>query len=353
MTRRRRAASALGSAPAGEVLESAFAGLVPRRLGGLVAVTVDQTGPHLWSAASWLTLPGSAGDAAAPVFQIGSVTKVFTALLLARAVASGDVEMDDPIDIGLAAGLRVSVRPMTFRHLVTHRAGLPKVPRGMRGWVDRADPYRTADDVGLRAAAAAAGDHVRHGRDAPIRYSNFGFALLGLPSPSPCEPPGEQALAERGPGAGRADLVRRAAGRATGRRPGPARRARSAMGPCGIRPGGRAVVSTGDLATWLALLTDAVRPDAGPAEPTDGRSQVVEAIRTTLVPRARSPLSHVGMAWQLFERDGVAWHNGGVLGAASFVGVDMPHARAIGVFAIGNPRPDLDRAAIRALTSRR
>ncbi len=58
------------------------------------------------------------------------------------------------------------------------------------------------------------------------------------------------------------------------------------------------------------------------------------------------------MAWHFFDRGNVAWHNGGVLGAASFVGLDMPNARAIGAFAMGNPNPALDRAAMRALTGR-
>ncbi len=128
---------ALGTAPAAAVLESTLGPLVPRRLGGLVAVAVDGAGSHLWSTGRWSTLPSSPDDApdSPPAFQIGSITKVFTAVLLARAVADGEVALDDPV-----SGLLVGGRPVTLRDLVTHRSGLPRLPRGARRAADPEDP---------------------------------------------------------------------------------------------------------------------------------------------------------------------------------------------------------------------
>jgi hypothetical protein len=82
----------------------------------------------------------------------------------------------------------------------------------------------------------------------------------------------------------------------------------------------------------------------------DLRAAVGAAIRMTMTPLAGNWRTRVGMAWHFFERDGVAWHNGGVLGAGSFIGVDYRNARAVGVLALGNHRGSLDRAAMRGLT---
>ncbi|MBI1759612.1 MAG: beta-lactamase family protein [Actinobacteria bacterium] len=371
-TRRRRRhahpVATLGSAPADEVLEAAFGPLVPRPFGGILAVAVDETGPHTWTAGTWTTLPpltnGAPGGASpcvtgvpadgGPVFQIGSITKVFTATLLAQAVATGEVELDGPVEDVLAVPLRVGGRPVTLRDLVSHRSGLPRVPHGMRRHVDRKDPYRTMDTARLLRAVAEHRDRVRAGRDAAPRYSNFGFAVLGLALARSLGTSWEQALTERvllpagltataaptAMAAPRAVLVGR------GGRPVPP------WDLAAFAPAGGLWMSGPDLAAWLGLLTEAVRP--GPADgPAAGpRDAVLAATRMTLVPQVRTWRAQIGMAWHFFERDGVAWHNGGVLGASSFVGVDQRNARAVGVFALGNPRAALDRAAMRGLTGR-
>lgn len=360
--RRDRSTAALGSVPAGVVLESTLGGLVPRRFPGILAVAVDEAGPQLWSAGSWGTMaPVSAGDWSAsggegvsgqePVFQIGSVTKVFTAVLLAQMVACGDVELDAPVEAVLGTALRVGGRPVTFRHLVMHRSGLPKVPRGMRREVDTKDPYRTVDERRLLELVAAAGDRVSAGREAPIAYSNFGFAVLGLALGRCLDTTWEQALMLR--------VLEPVGLSTTGVRTGEPRavlldrhrRPVHPWQPAAFAPAGGLWMSARDLATWLLLLTEAVRRGAVPASAA-GRDHVLEAVRRTLMPQAKSLSAHVGMAWHLIERDGVAWHNGGVLGAASFVGLDMRNGRAIGAFAVGNPRNALDRAVMRALTGR-
>jgi hypothetical protein len=58
------------------------------------------------------------------------------------------------------------------------------------------------------------------------------------------------------------------------------------------------------------------------------------------------------MAWHLFDRGRVAWHDGGVPDACSFAGLDLQHARAIGLLALGDPTNALDTAAMVALTGR-
>ena len=113
------------------------------------------------------------------LFEIGSVTKAFTGLLLADMVRRGEVALDDPVQRLLPADVRLAEpdgRPITLEALATHTSGLPHdadnyAPR------DRANPFadytvaRFYDFLRRwRPSAGAAGVH---------RYSNVGAGLLG------------------------------------------------------------------------------------------------------------------------------------------------------------------------------
>jgi CubicO group peptidase (beta-lactamase class C family) len=68
------------------------------------------------------TRPGSDDT----VFQIGSITKVFTTLALADAVARGELTLDTSLAAVLPdAVIPRSGVPVTLRHLATHTSGLP------------------------------------------------------------------------------------------------------------------------------------------------------------------------------------------------------------------------------------
>jgi serine-type D-Ala-D-Ala carboxypeptidase/endopeptidase len=77
----------------------------------------------------------SANDARPPdgdtVFEIGSLTKVFTALLLADMVETGQVALADPVAKYLPADIKFAERngrSITFVDLATHTSGLPFMP---------------------------------------------------------------------------------------------------------------------------------------------------------------------------------------------------------------------------------
>ena len=66
------------------------------------------------------------------VFEIGSVTKVFTSLLLADMVQRGEVALTDPIANYLPSEVKVperSGRQITLEDLSTHTSGLRACPR--------------------------------------------------------------------------------------------------------------------------------------------------------------------------------------------------------------------------------
>jgi len=64
------------------------------------------------------------------VYEIASITKTYVGLLLAKAVIDKKVNLDEDISVYLTDGnyqnLQYSNKPITLRHLITHRSGLPK-----------------------------------------------------------------------------------------------------------------------------------------------------------------------------------------------------------------------------------
>jgi serine-type D-Ala-D-Ala carboxypeptidase/endopeptidase len=136
---------------------------------------------------SWIVGSGTAGPGrpspprADTIFEIGSVTKVFTATLLAALVEDGTVTLGDPVQGHLPAGVELPVRggPITLADLATHTAGLPRLPHGfiLRSVRHRRNPYAwfTTDDLytGLRSM------RLRREPGGRPRYSNLGYGLLG------------------------------------------------------------------------------------------------------------------------------------------------------------------------------
>ncbi|OEJ26502.1 penicillin-binding protein [Streptomyces agglomeratus] len=132
----------------------------------------------------------SGGNALAPPtprhalrYELGSVSKTFTVLLLAALARSGVLNLDDPLAAHLPGGLPLrhpASRRITLRHLATHTAGLPRIPGDLiPGALLRpyTDAYATYDTERLLRTFARTRPHHRPGTR--WNYSNFGVALLG------------------------------------------------------------------------------------------------------------------------------------------------------------------------------
>ncbi len=100
-------------------------------------------------------------------FEIGSVTKGFTALLLAEMVLKGDVALDDPARRYLpSVPLPMNGRAITLEDLATHTSGLPFMPDPLPA--TKTDIYRFLAGYKPKQAPGANWD-----------YSNLGYWLLG------------------------------------------------------------------------------------------------------------------------------------------------------------------------------
>lgn len=115
------------------------------------------------------------GDA---VFEIGSITKVFTALLLADMAQRGEVALDQPVAALLPAGtvLPERERPITLVDLATYSSGLPRQPGNLAPPSER-NPY--AEYSAARLYAFLASHALRFPPGTHYEYANLGFALLG------------------------------------------------------------------------------------------------------------------------------------------------------------------------------
>lgn len=111
------------------------------------------------------------------VFQIGSVTKVFTTLLLADMAQRGEVRLDDPAMRYLPPDVRMprKDRDITLADLATHMSGLPAMPNGYD--LTAPDPYAAFSDADLAAFLNAYEPDRAPGQ--AYAYSNLGVALLG------------------------------------------------------------------------------------------------------------------------------------------------------------------------------
>jgi CubicO group peptidase (beta-lactamase class C family) len=113
------------------------------------------------------------------VFEIGSNTKLFTSLLLARLMDLGQVSLDDPIRDYLPSRIRVPERngkQISFVHLATHSSGLPPMPDNF-DFENVTDAYSNYDVEDLYRSLDKTTLHWDIGKS--YVYSNLGYCLLG------------------------------------------------------------------------------------------------------------------------------------------------------------------------------
>jgi CubicO group peptidase (beta-lactamase class C family) len=111
-------------------------------------------------------------------FEIGSISKAFTGVLLSEMAERKELSLDDTVQQHLPAGVtmpRFEGLEVTLRDLVTHTSGLPALPPGMRP-LSQLNPYVDVDEKvivgGLSHLALTHPPGEQHA------YSNWAFMLL-------------------------------------------------------------------------------------------------------------------------------------------------------------------------------
>jgi D-alanyl-D-alanine-carboxypeptidase/D-alanyl-D-alanine-endopeptidase len=129
---------------------------------------------------------GDAGAGAAPlgpdsVFEIGSITKVFTASVLSYMNATGQLSLGDPVQNYAPQGLvipRKDGQPITLANLAEQNSGLPALPTNFFVSTDTGGAFGSYSTADL--AEFLAGYSLPRAPGASFEYSNLGVGLLGL-----------------------------------------------------------------------------------------------------------------------------------------------------------------------------
>ncbi len=113
------------------------------------------------------------------IYEIGSISKTFTAILLADMVIKGQVHLDDPISKFLPKSVKSPIRngkEITLLDLTTQRSGLPRMPDNF----NPKDPDNPYVDYTVEQLYAFLSNYTLT-RDIGSRYeySNYGVGLLG------------------------------------------------------------------------------------------------------------------------------------------------------------------------------
>jgi CubicO group peptidase (beta-lactamase class C family) len=284
---------------------------------GIVVGVIDSTGRRIISYGKF-----DSGDSRAvdgnTVFEIGSVTKVFTSLLLADMVQRGEVALTDPVAKYLPAGVKMperNGRQITLQDLATHTSGLPRLPSNLSP-KDSANPY--ADYSVAQLYQFLSGYQLTRDIGSQYEYSNLGGALLGhvltrragmdyekLVRSRICDPLG---MRSTGITLSEDMKTRFAVGH-------DATMQRVAYWDLPTLAGAGALRSTvNDMLTFVAANLDYVKSPLAPA-----MAAMLAVHRPT-----GAPGLEIGLGWHILTRNGheIVWHNGGTGGFRSFIGFE-------------------------------
>ena len=247
------------------------------------------------------------------IFEIGSITKVFTAITLQTLVAEGLLKLDDPVDKYLPNGSKLPERDgraITLLDLATHSSGLQRLPGNLKISQNPYANYRVTDLCEFLKSAK-----LRRKPGEDYEYSNLGFGLLGHVLELRAGKPYAAVVREK--------LLLPLGMTNTVVTLSTVHRARLAHGhdhkgaPTGnwdfdaLAGAGAFRSSAADM---MRFLSANLRPDTTPL----GNS-LTAAQKTHF----RGKTARIGLGWhQLNTKDGlkVIWHNGGTGGYVSFLG---------------------------------
>ena len=264
------------------------------------------------------------------IFEIGSITKVFTSLLLSDMVQHGEVALTDPVSKYLPAGVKMperNGRQITLLDLATHTSGLPRLPTNLKP-KDPANPY--AEYTVAQLYEFLSSYQLTRDIGSQYEYSNLGGGLLG------------HVLSLRAGMDYAALIINRVTGplgmKDTSISLSPEMGARMATGhdnnlnavdnwDMPTLAGAGALRSTAnDLLTFLAAALGYTKTPLAPA---------MAAMLTVRRPSG-TPGMEAALGWQVLTRDGqeLYAHDGGTGGYRSFIGYD-PKNR-VGVVVLAN-----------------
>lgn len=269
------------------------------------------------------------------VFEIGSVTKVFTGLLLADMVQHRLVELEDPVGKFLPESVTVPQsdgRAITLLDLATHSSGLPRLPDNFAASAS-GNPKNPYAEYSVDHLYAFLSKHTLSRRPGTrYLYSNLGMGLLGHALARRADTSYQKLVVERiclplGMKDTRIGLPE-----ALRRRLAPGHDAAGNPVPNWDIP---TLAGAGALRSTVHDLLLFLSANLGLR-----RCPLADAIRSSHRPRraAGNPNGKIALGWQIKVKEAVYWHNGGTGGYHSLVAFQKQ--RKIGVVVLGNSAAD-------------
>ena len=154
---------------------------VAKRTNAALVIGVLQRGTNSVTGFGQVSATNRALPDGETIFEIGSATKVFTAIVLAQMVNEGLVKLDDPISRFLpkeATAPQKDGREICLVHLATHSAGLPRLPDDLLSTAkDQLNPYVDYQPANLYQSLSSL--ELKSAPGQKMFYSNMGYGLLG------------------------------------------------------------------------------------------------------------------------------------------------------------------------------
>jgi D-alanyl-D-alanine-carboxypeptidase/D-alanyl-D-alanine-endopeptidase len=337
--------ASLGAADLAEIRALIANRVESGRAVGIVVGIIDEKGRQTVGSGR-LSINGPQAPDGDTVFEIGSVTKVFTSLILADMIEKGEVKPDDPVAKFLPNTVNVpgrNGRQITLLDLSMQVSGLPRLPSNLKP-ANPANPYVDYDAPKLYDFLS----HYTLIRDPgeKYEYSNLAVGLLG------------HALALKA-GVSYEALVRQRILAPLGMNStaitlGDAEKKRLAPGyDASLRPASNwdfaALAGCGAL---RSTANDLLKFLAANLELTDTPLKAAMHRMRSVRRQTGMPDVEIGMAWHIYTKFGadIYWHNGGTAGYRSFVGFDP--AKKQGVVVLCNTFVDNDDLGRHILESR-
>lgn len=249
------------------------------------------------------------------VYEIGSITKVFTAILLADMVARNEVAYDDSIEKYLPEGVKTPTRggkSITLVDLSVQTSGLPRMPDNFRP----ENPLNPFADYTVESLYEYLGSvELRQDIGVAYGYSNTGVGLLGHVLERAGKKPYEELVDER---------ISKVLGMSDTRITlSDGMRKRLAKGHAGTREVPNWDIPTlagaGALRSTARDMIVFLKANMGLTE-----TALLPVLQETHRSRAQAGSSrmHIGLGWHLRKgkKGETVWHNGGTGGYRTFAG---------------------------------
>lgn len=262
------------------------------------------------------------------LYEIGSVTKVFTSLLLADAVQRGEAALDEPVEAlfdGLLEVPERGGRAITLQHLSTHTSGLPYNPPFVDA--DPLNPFASFSDEDLVEFLATY--QLPRNPGQLWEYSNLGVGLLGNALAARLGTTYEAALHER--------VIDPLDLSETVITPTPEQRDRFAQGYFGFVPRDRIELPSLEAAgILLSSVSDMLTFLENQMAIVD--SPLADAVSATQEIRFNAPNVDMALGWFTVQigANTIYMHDGATIGQTAFVGFNP--ATKTGVAVLTNAR---------------